>query len=283
MGIRVCDLLDRDSFRERLEFVLARKNDVLTKLYSASELSFNEVYDQCIRFAEALGPHVRETDVIVREALRRGDQVILEGAQGAMLDLDFGTYPYVTSAASGAVSLGLGMSPSDIAAVVGVLKAYITRVGGGPMPTELDDACGATIREQGREYGTTTGRPRRCGWFDGVVARYSAEINGLSSVAIMKFDVLDELPAIKVCTAYELDGTRCDRPPANSALLARCRPVYDELPGWQSPTSDIRRFEELPPNAQAYVRRLEEIIDRPAAIVSVGPEREQTIMLRPVA
>jgi adenylosuccinate synthase len=282
-GVRVCDLLDRDSFRERLEFVLERKNDILTKLYGASPLSFNEVYDQCIRYGELLGPHVRETDVMVRDALRRGDQVILEGAQGVMLDLDIGTYPYVTSAVSGAVSLGHGMNPSDVRAVVGVFKAYITRVGSGPMPTELDDDCGAKIREQGREYGTTTGRPRRCGWFDGVLARYSAEINGFSAVAIMKFDVLDELPTIKVCTAYELDGTRRDRPPANSALLARCRPVYEELPGWQSPTSGIRRFEDLPPAAQEYTRRLEDIIGCPAAIVSVGPERDQTMMLRPVA
>ncbi len=283
MGIRVCDLLDRESFRQRLEFVLERKNSTLTRLYGAPPLSFDEVHEQYLRYGERLAPHVRETDVIVRDALRRGDQVLLEGAQGAMLDLDLGTYPYVTSAASGAVSLGLGMSPSDIGAVIGVFKAYITRVGGGPMPTELDDDCGAMIREQGREYGTTTGRPRRCGWFDGVVARYSAEINGFTSVAIMKFDVLDKLPTIKVCTAYELDGARYDRPPANSALLARCLPVYEELPGWQCRTSDIRRFEDLPPQAQAYTRRIEELIGCRASIISIGPGREQTIMVLPTA
>ncbi len=283
LGIRVCDLLDRQSFRERLEFVLERKNDILTRLYGAAPLSFDEIHEQYLRYGERLAPHVRETDTIVRDALSRGDEVLLEGAQGAMLDLDFGTYPYVTSAVSGAVSLGIGMSPSNIREVIGVFKAYITRVGGGPMPTELDDDCGAMIREQGREYGTTTGRPRRCGWFDGVVARYSAEINGFTSAAVMKFDVLDEMPTIKVCTAYDMEGTTCHRPPANSALLARCRPIYEELPGWQSPTSHIRRFEDLPPQAQAYTRRIEEIMGCPAGILSVGPGREQTIMLRPVS
>jgi adenylosuccinate synthase len=196
-----------------------------------------------------------------------------------MLDLDFGTYPYVTSAVSGTVTLGLGMSPSNIESVLGVYKAYGTRVGGGPMPTELDDDCGAMLRERGREYGTTTGRPRRCGWFDGVAARYCAEISGFTSVAVMKFDVLDNLPAIQICTAYDLDGARCDRPPANAALLARCRPVYEELPGWQCPTTDIRRFEDLPPQAQAYARRIEEIIGCGAGIISVGPGREQTIIV----
>lgn len=279
LGIRVCDIFDRESFRQRLEFVLERKNSILTRLYDAAPLSFDEVYEQYVRYSERLAPYVRETDTIVRDALKRGDQVLLEGAQGTMLDLDFGTYPYVTSAVSGTVTLGLGMSPSNVESVLGVYKAYATRVGGGPMPTELDDDCGAMLREQGREYGTTTGRPRRCGWFDGVAARYCAEISGLTSVAVMKFDVLDDLPAIKVCTAYELDGARCDRPPANAAQLARCRPVYEELPGWQCPTTDIRRFEDLPPQAQAYARRIEEIVGCRADIISVGPGREQTIIV----
>jgi adenylosuccinate synthase len=282
LGIRVCDLLDPQSFRQRLEFVLGIKNSVLTKLYGAEPLSFDEIHRQYVTYGERLAPHVRETDVVVRDALRRGDRVLLEGAQGAMLDLDLGTYPYVTSAASGAVSLGLGMSPADIEGVIGVFKAYVTRVGGGPMPTELTDEVGEMLRKTGHEYGTTTGRPRRCGWFDGVAARYSAEVNGFASVAIMKFDILDDMPAIKVCTSYELDAARLDRPPANSALLERCRPVYEELPGWQSPTSQARCFEDLPPRAQAYVRRIEELIGCPASIVSVGADREQTIIVRPI-
>ncbi len=282
MGIRVCDLLDTDSFRKRLGFVLEYKNSILTKLYGAAPLSFDELYQTYCQYGERLAPFVRETDVITREALERGDRVLLEGAQGTMLDLDFGTYPYVTSALSGGVSLGLGMSPSNIKDVVGVFKAYTTRVGSGPMPTELKDEYGETLRERGHEYGTTTGRPRRCGWFDAVITRYSADVNGFTSAAITKFDILDEFSTIKVCTAYELDGTVYTRPPANPALLERCQPVYEELPGWQHNTSDIRRFEELPAQAQAYVKRIEELIGCPACLVSVGPGREQTIMVRPI-
>ncbi|MFC1848162.1 adenylosuccinate synthase [Chloroflexota bacterium] len=280
-GIRICDLLDKESFRKRLGYVLEQKNDVLTKLYGAAPLSLEDIYRDYCRYGERIAPFVRETDVIIKEALDRGELVLLEGAQGAMLDLDYGTYPYVTSAASGGVSLGLGMRPSSIEGVIGIFKAYITRVGGGPMPTELDDEYGELIREQGREYGTTTGRPRRCGWFDAVISRYSAEVNGFTSAAIMKFDILDSFPTIKVCTAYEIDGAVYTRPPACSALLERCVPVYEELPGWQCPTSHIRRFSELPPQAQSYIRRIEELIGCPAGIISVGPDREQTIMVRP--
>jgi adenylosuccinate synthase len=218
---------------------------------------------------------------MIKEALERGDLVLLEGAQGAMLDLDYGTYPFVTSAASGGVSLGLGMSPASINGVIGVFKAYTTRVGGGPMPTELNDECGGLLREQGREYGTTTGRARRCGWFDAVAGRYSVDVNGFTSAAIMKFDILDDFPTIKICTAYEIDGVKYTRPPACSDLLDRCQPVYEELPGWQCPTSHIHSFPDFPPQAQAYLRRIEELIGCPASIISVGPERKQTIMVKP--
>lgn len=207
---------------------------------------------------------------------------MLEGAQGTMLDLDFGTYPYVTSAVAGGVSLGVGISPANIKEVVGVLKAYTTRVGSGPMPTELHDECGDQMRERGQEYGTTTGRPRRCGWFDAVVARYAAEVNGFTSVAITKFDILDDFPSLRICTAYKVDGAIYNRPPAQMALFERCQPVYEEMPGWQCPTSNIRRFEELPSQAQAYVRRIEELIGCPASIISVGADREQTIMVSPI-
>jgi adenylosuccinate synthase len=284
MGIRICDLLDKETFKKRLSLVLDYKNNVLTRLYNAPPLSLDEIYQKYCQYAEQIAPFVRETDVILREALKKGEKVMLEGAQGSMLDLDFGTYPYVTSASVGGTSIatGLGIGAMKIDGVVAVFKAYTTRVGGGPFPTELLDECGNTIRERAHEYGTTTGRPRRCGWFDGVVARYSAEINGLTSIAITRFDILDTFPSIKVCTAYKVGSTTYHRPPANLALFEKCQPIYEELPGWQTPTSDIRSFKKLPPQAQAYVRKLEELTGCPASIISVGPAREQTIVVKSV-
>jgi len=282
MGIRVCDLLDREALKERLTVVLEYKNAILTSLYNVEPFSFETMYDEYCKYGERMAPFVRETDVIVKEALDRGDWILLEGAQGAMLDLDFGTYPYVTSALSGGVSLGLGMNPAVIKEIVGVFKAYTTRVGGGPMPTELHDEYGELIRERAHEYGTTTGRPRRCGWFDAVAARYSADINGFTSAAITRFDILDTFETIKICTAYKIDGVTCNRPPASATMLEKCQPVYEELPGWQCSTNDMRSFEELPPNAKAYVRRLEDLIGCPASLISVGPDREETIIVKTV-
>ena len=281
MGIRICDLMDRDSFRERLTSVLEYKNNILTKLYNAEPLSFDEIYQKYCDYGERLAPRVRETGVIIKEALDKGEWVLLEGAQGTMLDLDFGSYPYVTSALSGGVSLGLGIGPREIKEVIGVFKAYTTRVGGGPMPTELLDENGDRIREKAHEYGTTTGRPRRCGWFDAAVARYTAQVNGFTSAAITRFDILDDFETLKICTSYEVDGATYNHPPANISLFARCRPIYEELPGWQCDTSEIRRFEDLPPQAKNYVRRVEELVGCPAGIVSVGPAREQTIVVKP--
>jgi adenylosuccinate synthase len=284
MGIRVCDLLDRETFMRRLGQVLEQKNNLISRLYQAPPLSFDEVFQKYCQYAEQIAPFVRETDVILREALRKGKRILLEGAQGSMLDLDFGTYPYVTSASVGGTSLsmGLGIGSMKVDGVVAVFKAYTTRVGGGPFPTELFDECGNLIRERAHEYGTTTGRPRRCGWFDGVVARYTAEVNGLTSAAITRFDILDTFPTIKVCTAYKVGSTLHHRPPPNLALLEKCQPIYEELPGWQSPTSDIRSFKKLPPQAQAYVRKLEQLIGCPVSIISVGPAREQTIIVKNV-
>ena len=284
MGIRICDLLDKENFKNRLSSVLEYKNNVLVKLYGAAPLALDEVYQKYVKYGEQLAPFVRETDVIMREALKKGEMVLLEGAQGSMLDLDFGTYPYVTSAAMGGASLsmGLGIGSRKIDGVIAVFKAYTTRVGGGAFPTELHDECGNLIRERAHEYGTTTGRPRRCGWFDGVVARFSSEVNGLTSAAITRFDILDTFPTIKVCTAYKVGNTTYHRPPANQALFEKCQPVYEELPGWQTPTSDIRSFKKLPPQAQAYVKKLEELIGCPVSMVSVGPAREQTIIVRPI-
>ncbi len=282
IGIRVCDLLDKEVFRERLTPVLDYKNKLLTKMYNAQPLDFEELYRTYCEYGERVAPFVSDTGVTISEALDRGEWVLLEGAQGTMLDLDFGTYPYVTSAIAGGVSLGIGMGPSRIEQVIGVFKAYTTRVGSGPIPTELHDECGNYIREKAHEYGTTTGRPRRCGWFDAVICRFTAEVNGFTSAAVTRFDILDDFATLKICTAYKVNGKTYTRPPASAALLEKCEPVYEELPGWQCPTSEIRRFEDLPPQAKAYVHRLEELVGCPASIISVGPGREQTIMVKPV-
>jgi len=284
LGIRAGDLLDRDGLLHRLRFALERKNIVITKVYEASPLSLEEVYNQYCQYAESLAPHIRETEPMVKQALERGESVLLEGAQGTLLDIDFGTYPYVTSSSpiSGGAFTGLGLSPAKLECNLGVFKAYTTRVGGGPMPTELKDKTGELIREIAHEYGATTGRPRRCGWFDGVAARFSASINGFSGVAITRLDVLDTFDSIKVCTGYKVNGEIVDQFPSSSAILEKCQPVYQELPGWRSPTNDLRRFEDLPGSAKSYLRRLEELITCPIDIVSIGPKREQTIMVRPV-
>jgi len=284
LGIRAGDLLERDAFLERLRHVLDYKNRILTRVYEAQPLSLEEVYDTYCRYGERLAPFIRETDLMVGQALEKGETLLLEGAQGTMLDIDFGTYPYVTSTSTGVggACFGAGLSPMRIDQIIGVFKAYSTRVGGGPMPTELCDEIGDLIRERAHEYGTTTGRPRRCGWFDAVVARFSSRINGFSGVALTRLDVLDTVPSLKICTGYKLNGNILISPPSGSSLLARCEPIYEELHGWQTDISEMRRFEDLPLEARSYVRRLEELIGCPIDIISVGPQREQTIMVRTV-
>ena len=286
IGIRVADLVDPEAFHERLSFVLPYKNAVLEKLYGAEPLDFQEVYDSYSQYGCTLAPYVRDTAAIVRDAVARGDMVLLEGAQGGLLDLDAGTYEYVTSsvpssAAAGA-GIGMGIGPTQITRVVGVYKAYNTRVGNGPMPTELTDKTGLELREKGAEYGATTGRPRRCGWFDAVAARYTARVNGLSAALVTRLDVLDTFPAIKLCTAYEVDGQRIEEFPSNTRVVSRCKPVYEEVAGWLQPTSDIRRFDDLPEAARNYVKRIEAFMDVPVEIVSVGPERDQAIVVKRV-
>jgi adenylosuccinate synthase len=286
IGIRLGDLIDPVAFRTRLEFVLAYKNRVLTALYGAEPLDFATVYDEYCDYGQRIAPFVRDTAVLAQEALDRGEEILLEGAQGALLDLDFGTYEYVTSSvpsssAAGA-ALGIGIGPSEIARAVGIYKAYTTRVGGGPMPTELFDDTGAHIAERGHEFGTNTGRARRCGWFDAVAARYTARLNGLTAAVITRLDVLDDLPQIGVCTDYLVDGADVAGFPASTALLNDCHPRLEMLPGWQTPTSDARAFSDLPQQAQDYVRRLEKLLNVPVAIVSVGPERDQAIHVREV-
>jgi adenylosuccinate synthase len=284
LGIRAGDLMDRRALRERLSTVLQYKNLILTKVYKTRPLSLEEVYTQYCQYGERLAPHIRETTIMVDEALGRGGLVILEGAQGALLDPDFGTYPYATSSsplAAGAC-LGAGLGPTRLDRALGVYKAYCTRVGSGPMPTELEDETGELIRERAHEYGTTTGRARRCGWFDAVAARFSSRINGLTGAVVTRLDILDILPSLKICVGYELDGKTIDYFPAGVNALARCKPVYEELPGWQAPTNGIRSFDQLPLEARQYITRLEELIACPVSLVCVGPEREEVIEKTPI-
>ena len=285
LGIRMGDLCDPKAFRERLSFVLPYKNAVLTRLYDAEPLPFDSIYETYSELASRLAPRVGDTSVVARDALAKGENILLEGAQGALLDLDGGTYDYVTSSvpsstAAGA-AIGMGIGPADITKVMGVYKAYMTRVGNGPMPTELDNEEGQILRIQGPrpEVGTTTGRPRRTGWFDAVASSYSAQINSVSSIAITRLDVLDPFPSIQVCTAYTIDGKTVETPPASIGAFNRAVPVYEELPGWQAESTGARRFDDLPENAQRYVKRLGQLIGRPIEIVSVGPEREQVIIV----
>jgi adenylosuccinate synthase len=285
LGVRMGDLVDPRSFRERLAFVLPYKNAVLTRLYGTQPLSLEDVYESYSAYADRLRPRVCDTSVIAREALARGENLLLEGAQGALLDLDSGTYDYVTSSvpsstAAGA-AIGSGIGPADITKVVGVYKAYMTRVGNGPMPTELLDETGNILRLHGPrpEVGTTTGRPRRTGWFDAVVSRYSASLNSVTAVALTRLDVLDPFPSIQVCTSYKVDGVTVDTPPASIAAFERAQPQFEELPGWRCDCTHARKFGELPENAQRYVRRIVQLIGKPIEIVSVGPEREQVIIV----
>jgi adenylosuccinate synthase len=287
-GVRMADIVDPEALFSLLSFLVPYKNAVLQKLYDADPLDMDKVAAEYRDYGARLAPFVADTSALVHKALDAGDTVLLEGAQGSLLDLDSGTYEYVTSSvpsslAAGA-AIGMGIGPTQIGTVLGVFKAYNTRVGNGPMPTELHDEIGRMLREGGPkpEYGSTTGRPRRCGWFDGVAARYSARINGLSSAALTRLDVLDPFPVIKVCTAYQVHGQLTDTMPAASAAMAAAEPVYTELPGWQKATAGVRTFEDLPGEAQSYVRFIKDLLGVPVCLVSVGPEREQAIRLERV-
>src|SRR3990170_4202897 len=281
-------LIDKESLLQQLSFLVPYKNAVLEKLYGVKPLTLDRVHAEYTDFGSRLAPFVTDTAELVEEAIARGDTVLLEGAQGALLDLDADTYEYVPSSfpssLAGGAAIGMGIGPTKIDFVLGVYKAYNTRVGNGPMPTELLDETGDLLREGGPrpEYGATTGRPRRCGWFDAVAARYTARIHGETAIALTRLDVLDQLPTLKMCTAYRLDGGMTDSLPASGAALARAKPVYEELPGWQKDTSGVRRFQDLPENARAYVRRIEETMGAPAHLLSVGPEREQAIPIKPI-
>jgi adenylosuccinate synthase len=279
-GIRVGDLLDMAVFRARLATVLEQKNKILTGVYGAPALSLEDIYRQYSVYAERWAPYIYDTAALLAEAVAKDENILLEGAQGVLLDPDFGTYPFGTSSSPLAANacLGSGIAPNRLTRIIGVFKAYQTRVGAGPMPTELHEEVADTIRDRGKEFGTVSGRPRRCGWFDAVAARLSARVNGLTSIAVTRLDILDTLPRLQICTGYKLDGKNINDFPASVAALEKCRPVYEEMPGWETPTGAIRLFKDLPLNARKYIKRLEELIGCPANLISVGQHREQTIV-----
>ncbi|HEX7102071.1 MAG TPA: adenylosuccinate synthase [Nitrolancea sp.] len=278
-GIRVADLLDESALVERLNLTIPEKNATLTTLYNQPPLDISELLEQFAAYGEKLAPRVVQAEVVVQDAIEAGKSIIVEGAQAAMLDIDYGTYPYVTSTsptASGACQ-GAGIGPTQVTHVISVYKAYTSRVGGGPYPTELVDATGELLRDRGIEYGTTTGRPRRTGWFDGVAARYTTRLNGVTHAAITKIDVLDTLPEIKICVGYELNGEAVQAPQAVAEVYGRVKPVYETLPGWQQDTTTCRSYDEFPENARRYIDRLEAVIGVPVVMLGVGPSREQLL------
>ena len=284
VGIRIADLLDRDVFAKRLRINLEEKNRQFTKLYDAEALSFDDIFEEYYEYGQQIKQYVTDTSVILNDALDNGKRVLFEGAQGVMLDIDQGTYPFVTSSnpVAGGVTIGSGVGPSKIDKVVGVCKAYTSRVGDGPFPTELFDEVGDRIREVGHEYGTTTGRPRRVGWLDSVVMRHSRRVSGITNLSLNSIDVLSGLDTVKICVAYDLDGERIDHYPASLEQLKRCKPIYEELPGWSEDITGVRHLDELPENARNYVRRVGELVGVRISTFSVGPGREQTNILESV-
>lgn len=281
-GLRFGDLLSPESFAEKLREVLDYHNFVLEKYFSSKTASYDEVLEQCMGYADALGDMAIDVTERLRVLRNEGANVMFEGAQGALLDIDHGTYPFVTSSntiAGGSCS-GTGVGPLDLDAVMGITKAYTTRVGGGPFPTELFDETGTYLAEKGHEVGTTTGRSRRCGWFDAVALKRAAAVNSFSALCMTKLDVLDGLDALKICVAYDLDGERIDVPPANIETYARCRPVYEELRGWKESTVGATDLDALPANARAYLDRIEVLVGVPIDVVSTGPDRVETVVLR---
>lgn len=277
-GVRVSDLLEFDLFRKKIDFNLEAKDYALSQV---SKIDKNALLEQYHEYSQLLKPHVIETPDFMHRALKAEKQILFEGAQGAMLDIDFGTYPYVTSSNTtvGAICTGLGVGVKAIDEVLGVTKAYVTRVGAGPFPTEMPAEIDEEIRDIGKEYGATTGRPRRCGWLDLVALRYSARINGLTGIVLSKVDVLDHLDEIKVCTGYQYNGKELEGFPTSLSTLEACSPVYETLPGWKTPTTEIRQVKDLPEDLKDYCDFIAQFLEVPISIVSVGPERDQTLVL----
>ncbi|EEU29769.1 adenylosuccinate synthase [Limosilactobacillus coleohominis 101-4-CHN] len=281
IGIRMCDLLEKDTFEKKLRENLKIKNEMFTKIYGVEPLKFEDIFDEYYQYGQELKKYVTDTSLLINDEMDANKKVLFEGAQGTMLDIDDGTYPYVTSSnpAAGGAATGAGVGPNRIDRVVGICKAYTTRVGEGPFPTELTDEIGDHIRETGHEYGVVTGRPRRVGWFDAVALRHAHRVDGLDYLSLNLLDVLSGLKTIKIARAYELDGQEINYYPASLAELDRCKPIYDELPGWDEDITNVTKFEDLPENAKNYLKRIEELTATPLATVSVGPDREQTMIL----
>lgn len=280
-GIRVGDLLDAELLPEKIRANVRVKNEILKQVYGVEGLEEVQLIEEYMALGERLTPYITDTSVYLNDAIEAGKSILFEGSQGTLLDIDHGSYPYVTSSntTAGGACTGAGVGPTCVDEVVGVVKAYTTRVGNGPFPTELNDEMGQRIRDIGHEYGATTGRPRRCGWLDIVILRLARRINGLSSMAVTRVDILDELEEIKICTHYVRNGQRVDDFPGDLNVLAECEPVYETMPGWQSPTPHIRSYNDLPENARRYLERVSELSRIPISIVSVGPDREETIVV----
>ncbi|MCT7706240.1 MAG: adenylosuccinate synthase [Lactobacillus iners] len=282
IGIRMCDLLEKDTFEEKLRFNLNEKNALFVNVYGKEALKFEDIFEKYWKFGQELKKYVTDTSVIVNDAIDNDDKVLFEGAQGVMLDIDQGTYPFVTSSSTvtGGIATGIGIGPSKVDTVIGICKAYTTRVGAGPFPTELLDETGNYIRETGHEYGTVTGRPRRVGWFDSVALRHSKRVAGIDALSLNILDVFSGLKTVKIAVAYELDGQKIDYYPASLKELERCKPIYEELPGWNEDITKVTKLEDLPENARHFLSRVSELVGVPLVTVSVGPDREQTIVLK---
>lgn len=277
-GIRIADLLDKEVFEQKLRENLALKNRLFEKFYEVEGLKFDDIFEEYYEYGQQLAQYVTDTSKVLNDILDEGRRVLFEGAQGVMLDVDQGTYPFVTSSnpVAGGVAIGAGVGPNAVSRVVGVCKAYTSRVGDGPFPTELFDEVGNQIREVGREYGTTTGRPRRVGWFDSVVVRHSRRVSGITDLALNSIDVLSGLETVKICTAYDYNGEIITEYPANLHIIEQCKPIYEELPGWSEDITGVRTLDELPENARKYVERILELTGIQLMTFSVGPAREQT-------
>ena len=283
-GIRVCDLIDKEVFKEKLKDNIEMKNKYIVNVLGGEPLSFEEIYEEYSNYGEELKPFVKDTSVRVYNEIKEDKTVLFEGAQGMLLDIDYGTYPYVTSSntTAGGVANGVGIGPNMITNAVGIAKAYTTRVGKGPFPTELEDETGEWIREKGHEYGVTTGRSRRCGWLDIVILKTSVRVSGLTSLAVTKIDTLAGLEKVKMCVGYKFNDEIIDYFPASLEDLAKCEPIYEEFDGWDESVANARSYEELHPNARKYLERIEELTDTRISIVSVGPIRDQTIRVKPL-
>ena len=284
IGIRMADLLDPEEFERKLRHNMEIKNKLLEKVYEMEGFNVEEVLQEYLGYAEKFGQYVTDTSVVLNDAIDAGQRVLFEGAQGVMLDIDQGTYPFVTSSnpVAGGVCIGSGVGPTKIRHVVGVCKSYTSRVGDGPFPTELFDEVGDRIREVGKEYGTTTGRPRRIGWFDSVVVRHARRVSGITALSLNSLDVLSGLDTVKICTSYRYKGQVIDYYPANLNILDECEPIYEELPGWKEDITGVRSLDKLPETARHYIERITQLTGIPLTMFSVGPDRDQATVVRSV-